>query len=914
MGELAVARTQLVSRERECAGIRSLIDEAREGRSGSVVLRGDPGIGKTALLEYASGLADGMTVLRTAGVDAESDLAFAGVFGLVRPILGLLDQLVGIQARALAGALGVKSSSGADRFLISAALLGLLAAAAEEQPVLCLVDDAQWLDQPSIDAISFAARRMGAEPIAMLFAAREGEARRFDGSGLPEVVVTALDDTAARELLAGTQPSMSAAVRDRLLAEAAGNPLALLELPSGLTDDQLSGHEPLASSIPLTPRVDAVFRGRIEQLPAAAQTALLLAAAESTGDLPPVLRAVGALGFGLDALEHAERAQLVKIVDGTITFRHPLVRTAAYSTATEGERQRAHAALAGVLSGDEHADRRVWHQAMATATEDEELAAALEASACRAQGRGGHASAATAFRRAAELSPDSARRGPRLAAAAQAAWDAAQGDRAMALVTEALPDAEGPLRARLLHLRGVIETRQGRIAEGVTTLIEAIAASTEPSLTLEMLHDAVDGAVDMGDRAAMQTFGEHAARLSSSTPREAFTRAAVIAYAAQCNGDYVRASDAFGEALELARELDDPVVLDWAARAASIVHQMGAGLPFSTRAVEVARRQGLVSLLPLALDQLAFDLEKNSEFDRAYAAAKEGYQLATEVSEGLMLGNLETIARVEAIRGHEAEAREHVREMLTLASRNRAPTLATAARSVLGFLELALGRLDHAAEVLIELVARPPDHGLPHHALIPVPDAIEAVMRATRNPSVVEAPLNRYREWVLTAPTDARRSVLARCEALTGTRPAGQAYGEAIELAEALPVFERARTQLLYGEWLRRERRPTQARPHLRSALEQFQTLGAAPWASRAEAELRATGETARKRDPSTLGQLTPRERTIAELAATGLSNPEIGAQLFLSPRTVEYHLGKVFSKLGIASRNDLIREGGLPE
>lgn len=899
----------LVGRARECAEIATLLDGARHGRGGSLVIRGEAGIGKTALIEQAAGLAEGMKVLRTIGVDAESDLAFAGLFGLLRPVVDRLDELIDTQARALAGALGLERSSATDRFLISAAVLGLLAVAAEERPVLCLIDDAQWLDQPSAEAVSFAARRLGADRIAMVFGLREGETRRFDGSGMPELVLAGLDEAAARQLISTHQREIGAPVRERLLAGAAGNPLALLELPSGLTDAQLTGQEPLPEAIPLTPRLQGLFRGRIEQLPSAARTTLLIAAADNTGELSAVLRAAAEFGLGPDALEPAERADLVRTVDDTIAFRHPLVRAAAYEAATLSERQRAHAALAQALSGDEHADRRVWHQAMASVAGDEEVAAALEASARRAQLRGGHASAASAFQRAAELTGDDARRTPRLAAAAQAAWDAGQTDSAAALIVRALPGAGGILRARLLHLRGLIEARSGRTGDGVKTLTEAIEASTDSSLTLEVLHDAVDAAFDIGDHVALRVFGQRAAALPARTPRDSFNKAAVTGYAAQCEEDYRRAREAFGEALGVARQLDDPIVLLWAAQAASIGYETGAGIPYATRALELARRDGLLSLLSLALDQLGTELARTSQFDQAYAAAEEGYKLSAELGTGHVACHLENMARVEATYGREADAREHAQQAITIA-RATGPKIEAYTRATLGLLELTLGRTDQAASILLPLVTNPRGHQLPHQAFHPLPDAIEAVMRSSRNAALIEEPLKRYREWVLAAPTDARRSLLARCEALAGARPAEEAFSEAVELADALPAFERARTELLYGEWLRRERRRTDARPHLRLALEQFETLGAAPWASRAEAELRASGETARKRDPSTLDQLTPRETTIADLAASGLTNPEIGAQLFLSPRTVEYHLSKVFSKLGIASRSELIRRG----
>jgi DNA-binding CsgD family transcriptional regulator len=909
MSDVVTPSLGLVGRERECGVVATLIDETRHGRSGSLVIRGEPGIGKSALLEHAAGLADGMIVLRAVGVVAESDLAFAGLFGLLQPIMDRLDQLVETQARALENSLGLTGSSGADRFLISAAVLSLLAAAAEERPVLCLVDDAQWLDRPSVDALSFAARRLGADPVAIVFGAREGEAQSFDGSGIRELVLAGIEEDAARSLLVQHQREMSSGVRARLLAEAEGNPLALRELPAGLTDDQLAGREPLPEAIPLTPRLESLYRRQIEPLPSSTQAALLIAAVESTGDLSAVAGALAQFGLGTEALAPAERLGLITILESTIAFRHPLVRAAAYEAAPLSERQRAHTAVARVLAGDQHADRRVWHLAMATVTGDEEVAAALEASARAAQFRGGHASAASAFRRAAELSQDESRRSSRLAAAAQSAWDAGQADSTMALIIRALPGASGTSRARLLYLRGLLESRRGETSESVKTLTQALETSTDPSLTAQILHDAVDAASDVGDRAALRAFAERAATLPEQTAPDRFNKMTVAGYAALGDGDYERAHTAFGEALATAGQLDDPTALLWAARAASLGYETGAGLPFAARAVELARRQGTLSLLPLALDQLGSELFRASQFEQAYAVAEEGYRLSLDLAQGHVACHLDNMASVEAVYGREADARDHAQEAITIARRD-GPRIESSVRATIARLELSLGRVDQAASILLELVTNLKHYPLPHQGLTALPDAVEAVVRSGRGAAALADPLARYRDWVRAVPDDARRALLARCEALTEARPPEQAFGEAIALADALPAFERARTELLYGEWLRRQRRRTDARPHLRDAQEQFEILGASPWAARAERELRASGETARKREPSTLDQLTPRERTIAEMAGTGLTNPEIGAQLFLSPRTVEYHLGKVFSKLGIASRAELIRRG----
>ena len=443
-----------------------------------------------------------MEILRANGVEDESDLAFAGLHELLRPVLAHLGELPETQSRALAGALGLAPSSHPDRLLISAAVLGLLAAAAETRPLLCVVDDAQWVDRPSAEALVFTARRLQAEHLAILFGAREGETRRFEAARVPELELTGLSrPSAAAVLAAGRVSSLAPAVRDRLLAEADGNPLALLELPEGLSAAQLEGRAPLPEAIPLSPRLEGVFRQRVRRLPGATRTALLIAAADTSGSASAVLRAAAELRLDPDALDPAETAGLIRIADQTITFRHPLVRSALYQGATHSQRQRVHAALASAFTGDDHVDRRVWHQAMATVTGDEEVAAALEASAHRAELRAGHASAATAFLRAAELSTEEPHRVRRIAAAAGAAWHAGQPDRARAAIARALPLADGELRAQLLHLSGVAEMNTGSLPEAYTRLLEAAASTVDPSLRLEMLAEAFETAAWIGDFA-----------------------------------------------------------------------------------------------------------------------------------------------------------------------------------------------------------------------------------------------------------------------------------------------------------------------------------------------------------------------------------------------------------------------------
>jgi DNA-binding CsgD family transcriptional regulator len=901
---------QLLGRERECA----VIDRVLADAGGALVVRGEAGIGKSAVLGYAvQQAAAGTLVLRADGVEAESDLAFAGLHGLLRPVLGHLRELPEPQAAALAGALGLAPATGSDRLLISAAVLGLLAAAAEDRPVLCVVDDAQWVDRPSAGALVFAARRLQAERLAMLFGAREGEVRRFEAAGVPDLALTGLDPPSAAAVLAAGGCGAAPPVRERLLVEAGGNPLALLELPRGLSRAQLDGRAGLPEAIPLSPQLEGVFRQRIGRLPDTAQTALLIAAADTTGDMPAVLRAMAGLGLPIDALDPAEGAGLARISGTAIAFRHPLVRSALYQGATMSQRQRVHAALAGAFTGEEHADRRVWHQALATLTGDEEVAAALEASARRSQARAAHASAATAFARAAELSTDDTRRVWRIAAAAQAAWDAGQPDRARDAIARALPAADGELKARLLQLSGAIEGACGSVPTALERLLEAADASTDPPLTLRLLVDASEAAVFSGQLATVAKLSERASALPAETARDRLMLSLLCGFAKVFAGDPDGARPLLEDVLREADALDDdPRALGLAATAASTAGRAGDGLPYASRAVESARRQGLLSLLPRVLETQSYELMGNSSFDLAHAAASEAYQLSLDVGHG---GGwpLNDMAMVEAIWGRDAEARRHAEEVLAIGQRTGSTFLTGVAGWTFGLIDLAGGRNAKAAARLLTVTdLRQPDAN-PLAAMPALPDAVEAAARCGRTDEVGER-FAVFEAWALAAaPAGAQRALLARCQALLGKRPPEEAFAEAIERASAVPPFQRARTELLYGEWLRRARRRTDARGHLRTALETFRALGAVPWAERAEAELRATGETARKREISAAEQLTPQERQIAGLVTEGLTNKEIAAQLFLSPRTVDYHLRKVFTKLGIGSRADLIRAGLSP-
>jgi DNA-binding CsgD family transcriptional regulator len=889
-----------------------LVDEllvgAREGESGSLVIRGEPGIGKSALLDYARLRAGGMQVLTTVGIEAEADLAFAGLYGLLRPILGHLAVVPRLQAEALSGALGLTPSTGSERFLVSAAVLGLLAEAAEEEPVLCLVDDAHWLDTPSSEALVFAARRFRAERVAMLFAARVGEPRAFESPGLLDLELGGLDPDAALTLLSDRAEPIASSVRQGLLRESSGNPLALLELPAGLSPEQRAGREELPDPIPLTSRVQSAFATRIERLPKPTQALLLVAALDDTGDAATVLRAGEQLGVTADALDTAETAGLVRPTADGLAFRHPLVRAAVIGNGTLAQRQRTHAALAAALQGEEHAERRVWHEALATLTPDERVAAALDAAAQRSQLRGGHASAASALERAAELSESGQSRGRRLCFAAEAASEAGQVERARGLVGRALPLTSGAGRARLLALSGAIEGRSGRLPDAVTILRNGIEVSDDPSLSLHMLREACEFAVYAADFEQAARLCESVGQLPPVTDEDHFIVAAFSAVAAELAGEYANAAALSTEAIERAERLEDPRCLITAAIATGRVGIWGDGLQHASRAVGVARERALLTILPYALQAQSLQLLARGELNRCYAAAAEGRQLALEIGQPWAAGwNLVNLATVSAVRGQEEEALAHAEELQAFVLRSGANLLRGQIGRALGLLELTLGRPHEALDRLLAALdaAAPVAFGTGPLVVLGPLDAAEAAARSSRLDEV-GGHVHAYAEWVDRRPHPGRVALLERLRAIVDEPNAEGHYLRALELGSAISPFELGRTELLYGEWLRRQRRRVDARPHLRAALELFEQLSVAPWEERARAELRASGETARRRDPSTLGELTPQELQIARLVADGMTNRQIAAQLILSPRTIDYHLRKVFTKLRIASRSDL--------
>ena len=905
----------LYGRDAERARIRELLDAGRESRSEVLLVRGEAGVGKTALLEDARRRAGDMQVLTSCGVESESQLPFAAVQQLVRPALDDLEALPEPQRGALRAALGLEAGGRDQPFLVSLAVLSLLAEIAERRPLLCLVDDAHWLDDASADALVFAARRLSAEPIVMLFAAREGDVRRFDALGLPELQLRGLDRAAARSLLADRVGAvLSPGTGETLIEGTGGNPLALLEVPLALSEAELSGAEPMIDPLPVGDRVEHAFLARLRRLPAATQTMLLVAAAEATGELATVLRAAQSLGAEAAALDAAERAGLVEARGSRLEFRHPLVRSAVYQGAPLSRRQAAHRALASALDGDADPDRGTWHRAAASVEPDPIVAAQLEQAAERALRRSGYAAASLALERAAALTEADHERARRLTAAAQNAWFGGRPKRALMLYDRARPLASDPLhRADISLGRGVITVYLGAPADAWDTLVHGAVevGPADAERALYMLGAATLAAAYVADGEASAAIAEAGHRIrGGETPVTRFLSAFVFGSDALLRGAYADAAPALCEALEAADEADRvapsrfPALLVLAGLAALFVGDDHALHRFNHTVAARARDSGALGLLTQAVPRLAFAEIWAGRWAAASAGLREGLELARSSDQHQVVAHmLCELALVAALRGDEPGCRALAEESHELAAPRGLTHVANTVRWSLALVDLGGGRADeallHAREITNSPVAL--------HATL---DRVEAAVRAGQ-PATAMSWLGPFERWAQAVGAAWARGVALHGRALLCDDEAesDELFGRALDAhAGGARPFERARTQLAYGEHLRRARRRVEAREHLRSALDAFETLGAALWAERARVELRASGQTARRRDDSTRDELTAQELQISRFVARGLSNREVAAQLYLSPRTVDFHLRNVFRKLGIASRTELAR------
>ena len=895
----------LCGRAAECRTLDELLKAVHTGESQVLVLRGEPGVGKTALLEYVLEHADGCQVGRAAGVQSEMELAFAGLHQVCMPLLGRLDRLPGPQRDALSTAFGLTRGIPADRFFVGLAVLSLFSEVAAERPLVCIVDDAQWLDQASAQTLAFVARRLLAESVAMVFATREASSGL---AGLPELEVECLSDGDARALLGSVlRGPLDEQVRSRIVAETRGNPLALLELPPA----ELTGGFGLPDAAALSGRIEQSFQRRLEALPADSRRVLLIAAAEPLGDVLLVWRAAERLGTDRTASAAAQAAGLVEF-GSRVRFRHPLVRSAVYQAATLEDRQRVHAALAEATDVELDPDRRAWHRAQAASGPDEEVAAELERSAGRAQARGGIAAAAAFLERAAELTQEPRRRAQRALAAAHAKHMAGASEAARSLLAIA---QVGPLaeleRAQVDLLHGQIGFATSR-GNDVPPLLLKAAKRLEPldaELARETYRDAFAAAWYAGRLADGPLALDIARAVLAARPPPGPQRApdlllegvaTLVAERCALGAPMVRrALTAFrGEAMSTEERLR---WLWLACRAAHEVWDAEGWERLGTQFVELARDAGAFTMLPHALAMRAGRHLFAGELDAAARLLEE--ELATTKAMGLARTAYVSVA-LPAWQGREMETRRQIDATTSHAvelGEGQWLTLVEWASSVL---YNGLRRYEDAMLAAERAVASPRELGIASWAL---PELVEAAVRCGKPERAADA-LRRLSEMTRAAATDWGLGVEAVSRALLSDgEDAERRYREAIErLRRARVAAVAARAHLVYGEWLRRERRRLDAREHLRTAHEMLTSMGMEAFAERARRELAATGETARTRTVETSGQLTAQEAQIARLARDGLSNPEIGAQLFISPRTVEYHLHKVFAKLDITSRVEL--------
>jgi DNA-binding CsgD family transcriptional regulator len=908
-----------LDRKRECEVLDALLHAVRAGRGGAMVVRGEAGIGKSALLDHTARAATNLRLIRVAGVESEMELAFAALHQLCGPMLDCLPRLPEPQRDALAIALGLRSGLAPDHFLVGLAVLSLLSEAAEDRPLVCLVDDGHWLDQASGRVLAFAARRLLAEPVLLVIAVREPGA---DLRGLPDLVVEGLPNAEARQLLtSAVRWTLDERVRERMLDEARGNPLALRELSRGGSFAELSRGLGRPGPPALADRIEERFRRQIADLPAGTRRLLQVAAACPIGDPARVWRASRRLGVPSEAAAPAVEADLIEF--GTwVRFRHPLVRSAAYHSASLAEWQEAHRALAAATDPVADPDRYAWHQAQGAPGPDEDVAAQLARFAGRAQARGGLAAAAAYLHRAATLTPDPSRRAQRLLEAARAARDAGALDAAVDLLAAADAGPPDTLRAaEAQHLRGQIALEQRRGHEAARLLLGA-ARQLEPldvRLARETHLQALGAAIWAGesDQPGDLTKIAAAARAAPAAPVPPRAEDVLLdALAVRLLEGHTAAAPVLARAQREILALNPGTDIDvgrylWLAglRAGGVVAgelwDDDARYTLAGRQADVARNAGALVQLQYALNFVAW-----THLDAGDVAAAARF-----MDEDRLIGETTGTAPVAfcaallaAWQADEDTAAGLYEALLRLASAGRITRLRTVADHAIAVLYNGLGRHDDARDAALRAFER---GDLGYEPFV-VAELAEAASR-TRDEAVVSMLLELMAERARTTPTEWALGTKACVRAMASSgEEASNYYLESIDrLGRTRMRAQLARTHLLYGEWLRRQKQRSEAREHLRRAYEMLIAMGIEAFAERARRELQAAGEAVRRRNIAQAIYLTAQEAQIARLVHEGLSNPEISTRLFLSQRTVEWHLRKVFTKLGISSRRQL--RGTLP-
>ena len=922
---------RLVDRAAERQALDELLGSVRGGMSGVLVLRGESGVGKSALLDYAVARATDLQILRMAPVESERTLGFAAVHQLLVPVLTATDRLPKPQRRALGVAFGLINAPPADPFLVGLGVLTLLSDAAEVRPVLCAIDDAQWLDEESAHVLSFVARRLRADRVGMLFAIRDTGDSDSRLRALPSLRVGGLPEQDASELLeTSIDWPIDPRVAARIIAAAGGNPLAVLEAARGLSREQLDGRAPLPEPLPVGHRIEESFSRRVRELSAQTQMLLLLAATDSGSRGDSLWRAATAMGIPESAAGPAEAAGLV-VFGPEVRFRHPLVRSAIYHGATPVQQRQAHRALAQACDPDLDALPRAWHLAAAATRPQERVAAQLAAVADRARRRGGYAAAAALLERAALLTPDDEARAERHLSAARAYLLAGAVDRADTLLTEAAPSLRDPRSiAQTTQLKGRIQFDRGHMAEGVSHLVRAAARlqPVDPRAARDALLSALESAAFAGwasSAALLDEIVRIAKELpATGDPSDLVPDLLLEGYTARLTGGYAAGAPALRRAVaaslgeDIDRDVEPDVALrnlELAAIPAFDLLDHAATERVAARWIDRARDSGALARLAggLAFRSALVDAP-GGRLDAARAAESEARELAEATHNPAVVPptGAHTLPAL-ALSGREAETRATAAAVAREAPSRGAAGEAAFAAYWLGVLEISLGNYGSAVTCLDSAYT----DDTPLIGTQALPELVEAGVRAGRR-DLAERALRRLGDRATATGTPLALGLLARSEALLAApAEAQQKYEEGLALlgrTGAAPQL--ARTLLLYGEWLRRQRRRREARDQLRAALDRFEAMALVCFAERARVELRATGEHVRKREVGILEELTPQEAQIAALASRGEANREIAAQLFVSPSTVEYHLRKVFRKYGVTSRTQLahhVISRGLP-
>ncbi len=911
--------TAVLGRDPELAALSALLDQARLGNGGALVVRGEPGVGKSLLLAAAVAAAEDFTAFAVAGVQSESDLTFGALAALLHPLLPGIDQLPAVQADALRAAVGLSSGAQVERIACYAAVVSLLASAARTRPVVVVADDLQWFDAGSRDAILFAARRVDSDPVAFVLAVRDGEAETPLVTGLPELQLGGLEERPALELVARGEGEVTPEVARRLWSQTAGNPLALTEIPRQLTPEQRSGRVALSEPLPVGQRLEESFVARAAALPDTCRRGLLLAAASYTGATGAILEALAVLDLPPDALEPAEEEELIAITDGILTWRHPLVRSAIYHAATTPAQRAAHAALAQVGGEARLPDHQAWHLAAAAAAPDEDVAVALERVAVEAERRGAPATALRAFERAAKLTPRDADRARREVEGAEHALAVGRWEEAVELVDGARGRTDDPrLRAKGERIRARVEMLRGDPHAAHDRLV-AIAESLEEidrPLAAAVMTEAAVGRTMTGPVAAYRATAERAFAMAEPLGGEAEAMAALaLGCGLILSGETFAGLELFGRYGEVAERPElwrtAPELLGMYSCMHAAIERFDIAARLFTAIVTDSRDQGAIRALPYPLSGRALlDLELG-RWPAALAGAEEAVELSREIEGGAMLASsLAALAQVEARMGRVEQTRAHAEEGLAICKQLNAwaiepePVLALASLALsLGEHEVAVGVWKQTTVDIREWVLEP---GWEHLDDV----MIEASIRAGRH-AQAERELDHLEGKAKRTGRTWAHAVAARCRGLLApAEEMDEHFQRALEWHAQTPLpFDRARTELCYGERLRRARRRTDAREQLVRASATFHALGAAVWGERAERELAAAGYNRQSpAEHSPWAELTAAETRVAQVILEGATYDEAASALFVSPRTIETHLRQVYRKLGVRSRSEMTK------